>query len=71
MANSSSYPHLLDTAQAARLAMITPRGIRKLADRGSIRAAHIGKEWRINTRALLEHIGLDASDVDWTQVLEG
>ena len=52
--NFSEFEPLLDSLQAARLLRIHPKTLKKMARRGEIRAAHIGKLWRFRASDLHE-----------------
>jgi excisionase family DNA binding protein len=46
------FEPLLDSLEAARLLRIHPKTLKKMARRGEIRAAHIGKLWRFRVSDL-------------------
>ena len=50
----SEFEPLLDSLEAARLLRIHPKTLKKMARRGEIRAAHIGKLWRFRASDLQE-----------------
>ncbi|HYK36580.1 helix-turn-helix domain-containing protein [Alloacidobacterium sp.] len=52
--NFSEFEPLLDSLEAARLLSIHPKTLKKMARRGEVRAAHIGKLWRFRASDLQE-----------------
>jgi excisionase family DNA binding protein len=48
----SEFEPLLDSLEAARLLRIHPKTLKKMARRGEIRSAHIGKLWRFRASDL-------------------
>lgn len=53
-----TLPHLLDIKAAVALGVGTERTIRRMCERGELKAVKAGRQWRINRDALLEQMGL-------------
>lgn len=51
-------PQLMSTRQAARVCGVTPRQIARMCERGDLKAARVGKLWRVDHDALAKRMGL-------------
>ncbi len=49
---------LESTATIAKISGRTARGIRKMCERGDLKATKMGKVWAVNTKAFLLQFGL-------------
>lgn len=53
---------LVTCEEVAAVGRITQRAVEGACKRGSLKAAKVGRSWRIPRRAALEFLGLDADE---------
>lgn len=56
---TSAARALMTPREAAELAGVSERHIRKLCERGELRAVKLGRAWRVNRAAFLALCGID------------
>lgn len=57
--DASAARALMTPREAAEIAGVSERHIRKLCERGELRAVKLGKAWRVNRAAFLALCGID------------